>query len=157
MARKVTIAAFEKWIAEDGNEELVLEKIASGTTLRNAAFELKQPYTCLHPYFHSTPERQVRYDTARKAWADAKMDEAMDIADDVAPDRDAVAKAKLQVETYTSQAKAYNRPRWGETLKVEKEVTVSVDVGPATRLLQEARARELEVIDLPLIEEKLGG
>jgi hypothetical protein len=88
VARKVTIAAFEKWIAEDGNEDLVLEKIASGTTLRNAAFAVKQPYTCLHPYFHSTPERQARYDTARKAWADAKMDQAMDIVDDVKPDRD---------------------------------------------------------------------
>jgi hypothetical protein len=56
-----------------------------------------------------------------------------------------------------SQAKAYNRPRWGETLKVEQSVAVSVDVGPATRLLQEARKRELEAIDVPLIEEKLGG
>lgn len=157
MARKVTIAAFEKWAEEPGNVEGVLEKISGGMTLRNAAFAVKQPYTCLHPYFHSTPERQARYDAARKSWADFQMDEALKIADDVKPDRDHVAKAKLRIDARQVSAKAYYRDRWGEKLQVEKSVAVSVDVGPATRLLEEARKRELEVIEVPALEKRIDG
>lgn len=149
MARKVTIAAFEKWIAEESNVALVLERIAGGLTLRNASVSVKQPFTCLHAYFHGTPERQSRYDAARKAWADAQMDEAMEIADGVAPDRDAVAKAKLQVETRANQARAYHRERWGEKLQVEKSVVVVdsnllSDMGELLRLTSTKTERVIE-------------
>ena len=161
MARKTTRVAFDKWVAEDGNLALILELVAGGKTLRDACFSQKQPYTCMHEYLHSTPERRALYEQARAAWADEKMDEALAIADGVAADKDEVAKAKLQVDTRYSQAKAYHRLRWGETLQVEKNVTVAVDVGPATRLLQEARLRELTVdqdgVAVPLLAEKPAG
>lgn len=138
MARKVTIAAFERWVAEEGNEERVLTLIAGGKTLRVASLAVKQPYTCLHAYFHGTPERLALYETARKSWADLKQDEAMEIADGVKANLHEVAKAKLQVEVRETQAKAFYRERWGETLTVKKDVTIGVDqalLGKAVDLL----------------------
>lgn len=129
MARKLTVRAFEKWAEDEANVSDVLMRVADGLTLQKAAVAVKQPYTCLHGFFHSTPELEGRYLAARRAWADRKQDEALEIADAVKPDRDHVAKAKLQVETYHNQAKAYHRERWGETLRVEKTVTHEVDAG----------------------------
>lgn len=127
MARQVTKKAFAVWIGDEANVALVLERIAGGLTLQKAAVSVKQPYTCLHEFFHRSPESQARYEAARKAWADAVMDEAMQIADGVAPDRDHVAKAKLRVETRANQAKAWHRDRWGDKVQVEKDVKVTVD------------------------------
>lgn len=144
MARQVTIKAFEAWIAEEANVEDVLERIAGGLTLQKAAVALKKPYTCLHQFFHSTPERQARYEAARRAWADAKQDEALELADGVKPDRDAVAKAKLQVEVRQNQAAAYHRERWGERIQVEKSVKLGVDqalLGRADELLRLAEEK----------------
>jgi hypothetical protein len=83
MVRKVTQAKFEAWIAEGTNEEEFLASIAGGLTLQKAALKVKQPFNCLHAFFHATPERQAKYDAARKAWADGQMDEAHEIADEV--------------------------------------------------------------------------
>ncbi len=156
MARKVTIKAFQEWIAVEGNEARVLDLIAGGKTLQKSAIAVKQPYTCLHEHFHSTPERRARYDVARKAWADAKMDEAMELADGVPADKDSVAKARLQVDTRTSQAKAYHRERWGERLQVDRPPEIPGDhalLGFASELLKLVKAPEPRVIDGEVIQE----
>lgn len=114
MARQITIKAFEGWIANPDNVEDVLEKIAEGATLQKVSREMKQPYTCLHRFFESTDERKAAYAAARKAWADSKQDEAMEIADEVLADKDEVAKAKLRVEVRQNQARAYHKERWGD-------------------------------------------
>lgn len=145
MARKTTIAKFQEWIAAEGNEASVLELIAGGLTLQKASVSVKQPYTCLHEWFHRA-ENEPRYLAARKAWADAKQDEAIALVEGVKPDRDHVAKVKLQAEVYANQAKAYHRERWGEKVQVEKSVSVLVDAGPATRLLRELQQLEEKVV-----------
>lgn len=120
--------------------------------MQKASVAVKQPYTCLHPFFHSTPELQGRYEAARKAWADGQMDEAVEIADAVGADKDEVAKAKLRCDVRYNQAKAYNRERWGDKLHVERDVTLTVDaglVGLANELLLEKRA--------PLVLENVPG
>lgn len=153
MARKVTIAKFAEWIAEQEHEEEVLDLVAGGLTLQKAALVVKQPYTCLHGYFHDGGERQARYEGARKAWADAVMDEALRISDGVKPNRDAVAKAKLQVETRLSQARAYHRERWGERLQVEKSVAIGIDqelLGRADELLRLANERVVGAGEVPV-------
>jgi hypothetical protein len=157
VARRATIEAFERWIADSANVEALLDLVADGATLRNAAFALKQPYTCVHAYLHSTPELVARYEAARKSWADVKMDEALDIADAVPADKDEVAKAKLQVETRQVQAKAYYSGRWGERIKVEKSVTVGVDtalLSSVDELLRLANEKVVESLpaQLPRLE-----
>lgn len=139
MARKVTVAAFEVWIAEESNVQLVLDRIVGGLTLQKTAVALKQPYTCLQGYFHSTPERLARYEAALAAYADYLQGEAKEIADTVKPDRDHVAKARLQVDVRQNQAKALNRERWGDRLQIEKSVTHGLDealLGRAEELLR---------------------
>ena len=154
MARKTTQAAFAKWAEDGANVDLVLEMLVSGVTLQKASVALKQPYTCLHPFFHSTPELQGRYEAALRAWADQKMGEAMEIADGVKPDRDHVAKAKLRVEVRQNQAKALYRERWGDTLTVKKDVTLGVDaalLGRADELLRLASERVVGGSDSPAL------
>lgn len=146
MARQVTRRAFAQWIEDEANVSLVLERVAGGLTLQKAAVSVKQPYTCLHEYFHGTPENEARYLAARKAWADAKQDEALELADGVEADRDAVAKAKLQVEVRHNQAKAYHRDRWGDRVQVEKSVTVGVDAALLGRADELLRLAEEKVI-----------
>ncbi len=140
--RTKTAQAFAEWINDEENVAEVLERIAGGLTLQKASVALKQPYTCLHGYFHSSPELTARYEGARKAWVDFKNDVLLEKVEGVAPDRDQVAKLKLEADVISNQSKAYHRDRWGEKLRVEKTVDVVVDAGPATRLLREMRALE---------------
>jgi predicted nucleic acid-binding Zn-ribbon protein len=149
MAKQVTIERFKTWVADPQNVDALLDLVAGGMTLRNAAMALGQPYTCAHQYLHSTAELAARYDAARKAWADHNMDEAIAIADEVVADKDEVAKAKLRVEARQVQAKAYNRERWGDKVSVEKNVNINVDaallasVDDLLRLANEKVVKEL--------------
>lgn len=152
MARKTTIAAFGEWSKVEANIEDVLERIAGGKQLQRVCREVKQPYTCLHEFFHQTPENLARYEAARKAWADAVMEEALRIADGVKPDRDHVAKARLRVETRQNQAKAWHRDRWGDRVQVEKDVTVTADaalIGFASDLLLAGKRPALVIENAP--------
>lgn len=154
MARKTTIKAFDGWIAVEANLAEVLDRISGGLTLQKVSSVMKQPYTCLHEYFHSAPERLELYLKARRAWADSKQDESIQIVKDVPADRDEIAKAKLQVETFHNQAKAYHRERWGDRVQVEKSVSVTADealLGVAGDLLRLVRKpRTGVVIEQPL-------
>jgi hypothetical protein len=79
VARQVTVKAFQAWIADEANVADVLDRIGGGLTLQKTAVAMKQPYTCLHEYFHSTPEREARYDWLRGRRGLTQMDEAMEI------------------------------------------------------------------------------
>jgi len=149
MARQDTIKSFwEVWVKDEANVQRVLDLIAGGTTLHKVTAQMKKvPYRELHAFLH-TPEMLPRYEAARKAWADAKQDQAMEIVENVKPDRDHVAKAKLQVETIQNQAKAYHRERWGEKVAVEGGGrSAAVDaalLGTAAELLRLAKGKREE-------------
>ena len=154
MARKVTIRAFEAWIADEANVVDVLERLTE-QHLHKVAVAVKQPYTCLYGFFDSTPELRRRYEQACKARQDKRYEESQEIADGVVPDRDHVAKAKLQIDVRRDHAKAYNPERWGDRLQVEKSVTVGVDpalLGSAAELLR--LANERVVAGAELVDER---
>lgn len=149
MARKTTIRAFEEWVKDASNVDRVLELIAGGVTLHKAAVAVKQPYTCLHPFLHSTPEIEARYLAARKAWVDLKKDQAFEIAENVEPDRDHVAKAKLQIDVIDNQAKAYHREKWGDKVQVDRSGGAPADeklLGFASELLKLVKGREPRIV-----------
>jgi hypothetical protein len=149
VARQVTIKAFEVWIADGENERRVLDLIAGGLTLQKAAVAVKQPYTCLHAHFHASAENEARYAAARKAWVDFKNDELVQKVEDVVPDRDHVAKLKLEADVIASQSRAYHRERWGERVQVDKTVKLEADpalLGTASELLKIAAAKRKPVV-----------
>jgi hypothetical protein len=149
MARKITIKAFEAWIADEANVVDVLERLAE-VHLHKVAVAVKQPYTCLYAYFDSTPELQARYEAACRARVSRRADEASDIADDCPPDRDHVAKAKLQIDVRHHHAKSYNPERWGDRLQIDKKISVDADpllLGKAADLLNRLTARTEKVIE----------
>jgi hypothetical protein len=127
LARKATVEAFAVWIADEANVDQLLDLIKGGMTLRDAAMALKQPYTCARDYFRSTDELKARLQDAKESCGTALMEEAKEIADEVEPHKDEVAKAKLRIETRHIIAKSFNRPEWGDKVSVEKNVTVGVD------------------------------
>lgn len=128
MPRLKTIAAFGVWILDPANVEDILRRVADCGKLQKVCLDIKQPYTLVHPHLHSTPELKARYEAARAAWADALHDEALDIADKVAPEQGPVSKAKLQCDVRFQSAKAYNRDRFGDEKGVAGGgITVVVD------------------------------
>lgn len=154
MARKQTIAAFERWIAEEGNETVVLEALTKAP-LHKVAVTVKQPYTCLYAYFNSSPERQARYVSAKEAWVEMRKGMLVEKVDVVEADKDQVARLKLESDIIDNQAKAYHRERWGERLQVEKSVSVVVDaglVGAAEELLKLAQERRLPALTEKVVE-----
>lgn|SRR5574341_260646 len=128
MARKITIAKFQEWIADEENVSAVLDRIAGGMTLHKASVMFGWPYTCLRDFFESTGERKAQYEAARKSWADAVMDEAIELADGCKPNKDDVAKAKLQIETRMNQAGAYHRDRWGQQEGPARGAPVTIQI-----------------------------
>ena len=166
MVRKVTQAKFAEWAKDEANVRGVLELVATGTTLHKAAVVVKQPYMCLYPLFHNGGAFEEDYKVARRAWADARKDMAIAIAEDVKADRDHVAKAKLQIDTIDNQAKAYHRERWGERVQVEQTLNVGVDVGLVGTMGElllkrkpalEDKGRVIEAEALPAPKEKADG
>ena len=150
MARKTTVAAFERWIADEENERDVLERISSGRPMHKVAVEVKQPYTCLAAHFESTPERATKLAAARRAWVQARKDQLVEKVEALPPDRDHVAKLKLEHEIIDNQAKAYHRDVWGDRVQVEKSVTVRADealLGSVDELLR--LANEKVVSEVP--------
>ena len=134
MVRKVTIARFEEWKAQAANVEGFF-RLLEGTEaerpmrFRDACFALKVPYTLMHTFVHDGADLQRRYERVLEALADRMAHERLEIADKVAPDRDHVAKAKLQCEVRESLESKWFRERYGERIQIEKNVSVSVDAG----------------------------
>ena len=162
MARKVTIKAFNEWVKDEAHVASVLEIVAGGLTLQKASRVVHQPFTCLHGYFESTPELKDRLAGARRAWVQSRKDSLVEKVDELKPDKDHVARLKLEHEIIDNQAKAYHREMWGERLQVDKTVTVGVDrellasVDELLRLADERVVPALpsDVPDTVTVEEK---
>lgn len=131
MPRQKTVRAFEEWVQDEANVEEVLRRVMAGTKLSKLCAEIKRPYTLLYPFLHSTPELKARYEAALAGRADDLMHETLEIADGVkgAEEPAVVSAAKLRIETRQKIASGWNRERYGDTLRVEKTVTHTVDAG----------------------------
>lgn len=148
MARQTTVKAFNEWVKDDAAVEGFLQRVAEVGRLRDVCMALKKPYTLMHPYLHSTPELKARYDAARAAWADKLHDEKLKIADRKPKDMVDVSNKRLQCEVREQAAKAYNRDRFGDAVRVEKTVTVAADaglIGFAASLLEQIKAPAVQI------------
>lgn len=157
MPRQKTIKRFEQWKEEAANIEEFFRLIegvgiAKPLRFRDACVALKVPYTLMHAHMKASPDLKARYDAVRAANADQFAHEAVAIADGADEESKAgVMKAKLQVDTRLALASKWDRGDYGETLRVEKSLTVGVDaalLGTASELLRlVAGGRPMKVIE----------
>lgn len=147
MARKRTMQLFEEWSRHPENIEAFWARLEADEklTFRDACYSGRIPYMAMYRLVHDTPAILERYQGILKARAHQAIEQTVAIADEVKPEKDEVAKAKLQVETRQAAASYWDRERYGQRVQVDKSVSVHVDaglVGLAGDLLKLASTRE---------------
>jgi len=132
MAAKPIERFVKKQIAEQGGWDRILERLASGETQVAICREFLNPKTQQHisPGFFN---RLLRADPKRRALAEAAMREGASVmvdiglekVNDVPPDKDAIQKARVQLDGYLRVAALRDRERFGES---RQQVNVQVNV-----------------------------
>lgn len=128
-------------IRDRGGFTPILERVASGTTLKTLA----QEYGCSPSFMHylltfpKGSKRAELYKEARRMSALAHMEHALDIADDLTSSenlphlsKEQIAAAKLQIEHRRELARAFDRQLFGEP----KEATPGLIVNAETLFLR---------------------
>lgn len=160
MPKLKTIRAFSEWVKEEENIEDLLRRVMEGVPLHELCKQIKQPYTLVYPFLHSSPELQERYEAALAAVAEKEVHESKQIADEAKPGdkMPQVAARKLRCDVRFRRAAYWNSARYGEKLQVEKNVRLSADaalVGFAGDLLLKRKpAVTVEAVELEAIEDK---
>lgn len=86
-------------IKELGGVEAVIDQIAGGETVQSMAAKVGVSRPFLSGYLHSQPMWSAKLEAAKKMRAAAHADAALQIADEVPADPNAINKAKLRIET----------------------------------------------------------
>ena len=130
----------ESWVS-------ILEKVASGETLKTQAYANKLNYRQLLNEIKKNPELATAYEQAETAAADEAVDEIMTVINEIAPagmngsDASAWAnKQKLRVETLKWYAAKLSK-KWSEKTIVEQTNYV-VDI----KGLLEQREKQLDKV-----------
>lgn len=127
------LAAKAKALGEEVTpESIVLDRLAEGETLKSIAEDIGAELgivfvpAVLQRWLCATPAGKAAYLEARKAASHVWADEAKQIADDVDEDRDAIAKARLQIDQRNLLASKYNRETFGNDAA---QVNVQINMG----------------------------
>jgi hypothetical protein len=110
--------------------ELITQRIAEGTTLKEICRSLGWPRSFVWKWINADPERKCAYDDAMKAWADELAQETIQIADN--PDPKTVGRDKLRVDTRLKIAAKWDRQRYGEQ---SQSLTVNAGGGSLVQIL----------------------
>lgn len=78
-------------------------------------------------WLHGDEGRLERYDAALRMWVDGLAAETIGIADRA--DAESAQAANLQIKSRQWAAEKLHRARYGQTLKVERSVSVTADAG----------------------------
>jgi len=114
--------------------DYVCDRIEGGATLRELALEVTAvlDFVVRSPLVraaavegHEAGAATERLQAARARGAGEMVEEAKELLDNVAPDRDAIAKAKAQSEVRTFIASRWNRSEWGEAPKQVTNVSIA--------------------------------
>lgn len=159
--RQKTVRAFNEWKLDPKNWDEFFRLITEDRlSFRDATVRVKQPYTLVHPFVHDGAELEARYTAVLKAVARDYMDQTVPIADSVRGTKipAKVAAAKLAIEARQVYAEKADRERFGDVVRIEKDVTVTADAGliglagellrmvKKPRVLEHATAATAEVV-----------
>ena len=153
--RRLLIAELERRALDRGHDgplEVVYEWVAGGRTLRELSHDVsKKVGQFISPgvislYTNSTPEGKQMMREARAIAAALLAEEALEIMDDADEDKNAIAKAKGQVELRTWLASRWNRKEYGND---QAQVNVNLNVGQLH--LDALRQRAVPATALPAL------
>lgn len=138
------LARFQDVVAQPNAMDVIVQKLVDGEqpmTLKAIAKAWGVPYTRLAAWIFDDRERAERYNAALRFAAETYVHEAVPIADEATAERDAVAKAKLQIDTRLRIATKWDRARYGDATEVKHSGTVSL----VAILSSMPRGREVDV------------
>jgi hypothetical protein len=130
MAAKPIERFVKKQIAEQGGWDRILERIGSGESISAIAQTFLRPdhhpisFAFFSRLLHQDPEREPAIREAKRLRAEAWADRALAVSDTCPADRDAVAKARVQIETRLRLAGLADREQYGER---KHEINVQVN------------------------------
>lgn len=140
-----------------GGWDKIVERVASGETLLAISKEFGVSRGFFSWLAHRDDARSDRIKRARVLAAHAAVDEIMEIVDRVSPDRDEIAKAKLQVEARMFVARTSSPAEFAPQPAPQVQVNLSVGqlhlnalrAQAAVQALPEAEVVEEAVAALP--------
>lgn len=155
------LARLEAVKADETAPSVIFQRLAEGESLKEIAVAWKLPKGRFVEWF-STQHSDL-YDAALKVRAADLALEALEISDEqnevvtesgktFDPD---VARDKLRVDTRLKLAAKWDRQRYGDSVRVEKSVSVTADaalVGLASDLLKKVRSTPRRVLEAELVE-----
>lgn len=100
------------------NAERILEDMRGGKSLRQICREKSLPLTKVNEWLNSEEYRE-QYADAQAARADYFFDEILNIADDCAANKDAVAKARLMIDTRKFAMARMSPKKYGDKVNVD--------------------------------------
>jgi hypothetical protein len=135
--------------------EGVLQRVAEGEPLTEICKSRGWPYSQVAMWLHGDEKLLERYDAALRIWVDSLAMETVAISDEqvevVTEDGKVldpnVPRDALRIKTRQWAAERLNRARFGQTLKVERALSVTADaglVGFAAALLERVREPRIE-------------
>lgn len=132
----------------------IVEYVSAGRGLTSFAKENKLSIASLHGWIRATPERAEQYDKARLLGADALVEQSVQVLNEAERNANGdltspgVLLAKTKSETLRWIAARLAPKSWGDSININAEMTVRVDL-PALLAKREAR---LQRIDAEVIE-----
>lgn len=118
-------------------ETVIFQRVADGESLKPVCKSRGWPYSVVAQWLHADEGRLARYDAALRIWVDSIAMETVAISDEQAvavskqgtefdPD---VPRDALRIKARQWAAEKLHRARYGQTLKVERSVSVVADAG----------------------------
>lgn len=149
------LARLETVKADPGTPSVIFQRMCDGETLKDIAKAWQIPKGRLAEWF--TTQHADLYDAALKVWAADLAVSALEASLAATPED--VAVRKLQADVALKLASKFDRVRYGETVRVEKEIRVTADAGLlgfAGELLKKVKApieRAPRVIEAEIVQE----
>lgn len=127
----------------------ICEQLAEGKSLRTVCKSENMPsLSSVFSWFRTKPEFLQQYTRAKEESADAYVEEMQDLADEAALDKDAINKARLQIDTRKWVASKLKPKRYGDKLDM---TTNGKDL--PTPLLNVLRSHNSDQESIPTQEE----
>lgn len=108
----------------------ICDRIAKGESVKSICADKESGWlpgeSTVYRWLEEREDFRERYTRAREAQADGKFEEAWDIASKATPEN--VQVARLQVDTIKWQASKLAPKRYGESVKIEGSMGVTVNI-----------------------------